>query len=143
MADRTLSENELQQRRDAPRQHGLRSEFAASGDESALTDPQRSRLAELRADLATPDGVQQAMIERAARMVLIAEWGEAWLHDKAKRDGAISAFESKMLQRFFTAQAEARRALESLSKLQGRGDGGPSAGEVLDAVKGRQREQGE
>ena len=38
---------------------------------------------------------------------------------------------------------EARRALESLARVQGRGDGGPSAGDVLDAVRGKADEQGQ
>jgi len=124
--------------------HNLTSDFAVTGNEQALTDPQRTRLAELRADLATPDGVRLAMIERAARMVLIAEWGEAWLHDKAEREGSISAFESKMLQRFFTAQAEARRALEALSRMHGRGDGGvPDYERILETIeKWKRDEQG-
>lgn len=102
-------------------QHGLRGEFARSGgvDDTALSGPQLSRLAVLRADLSTPQGIVDALRERAARMTLIAEWGESWLQAKAESEGATAAFESKMLQRFFTAQAEARRALESLAKAQG------------------------
>ncbi len=100
------------------RQRGL---FARSGavDASALTESDLSRLAVLRADLGTTEGIVAALRERAARMVLIAEWGESWLQDTAAREGATAAFESKMLQRFFTAQAEARRALESLAKMTG------------------------
>jgi hypothetical protein len=137
--DHELTEAELAQRREAPLKHGLRSEFAQTGDERTLTEPQRGRLAELRADLATPDGVRQALIERAARSVLIAEWGESWLRDVAEREGAVKAFTSPMLARLFTAIAEARRGLESLSKMQAKGDGGLSAADVLQAVK---REQG-
>jgi hypothetical protein len=102
-------------------QHGQRSLFARSGgaDDTALSEPQLSRLAVLRADLDTPEGITAALRERAARMVMIAEWGESWLQAKAEAEGPTVAFESKMLARFFTAQAEARRALESLSKMQG------------------------
>lgn len=102
-------------------QHGQRGQFARSGgaDDTALSEPQLSRLAVLRADLSTPEGIVSALRERAARMVMIAEWGESWLQQKAEDEGATAAFESKMLQRFFTAQAEARRALESLAKAQG------------------------
>jgi hypothetical protein len=102
-------------------QHKQRSLFARSGggDDTALTEPELSRLAVLRADLGSVEGITAALRERAARMVLIAEWGESWLQHKAETEGATAAFESKMLQRFFTAQAEARRALESLAKMQG------------------------
>ena len=141
MTDRPLSQAEIEQRRAARFEHGLRSAFAQAGDETALTDPQRSRLVELRAELATSDGVLDALRERAARMVLIAEWGESWLQQKAEADGSVKAFESKMLQRFFTAAAEARRALETLLKAHGKGDGGLTAGDVLQATKGNGREQ--
>jgi hypothetical protein len=117
--------------------HSLTNEFArthgAAGD-TALTDPQRDRLVELRAILETPAGVVDAMRERAARMCLIAEWGESWLQQKAEAEGSISAFESKMLARFFTAQAEARRALQALAGMQGKGDG-LNADDVLEAVR--------
>jgi hypothetical protein len=123
--------------------HGLTNAFARSGgaDDMALTDPQRGRLAELRAELTTSAGVIDALRERAARMVLIAEWGESWLQQKAEDEGGIAAFEAKMLQRFFTAQAEARRSLEALIKAQGRGDGGINADDVLKAI--RNDKQGE
>ncbi len=119
--------------------HGMTSAFARTGDEAALTEPQRGRLAELRAELATPEGVIDAMRERAARVVLIAEWGEAWLQQKAADEGGIAAFEAKMLKRFFTAQAEARRALESLARMQGKGDG-LNAADVLESIRNDKRE---
>ena len=57
--------------------HRLTNAFARSGgaDDAALTDPQRGRLAELRAELATSAGVIDALRERAARMVLICGVG--------------------------------------------------------------------
>ncbi len=121
-------------------EHGLRSDFVRSGgiDDTALTEGQRGRLAELRAELATPEGVIDALRERAARMVLICEWGESWLQQKAEAEGGIAAFEAKMLQRFFTAQAEARRSLEALIKAVGKGDGGINADDVLKGLKGEQ-----
>jgi hypothetical protein len=76
-----------------------------------------------------------ALRERAARMVLICEWGESWLQDKAEREGGIAAFEAKMLQRFFTAQAEARRSLEALIRATGKGDGGINAADVLESIR--------
>lgn len=117
--------------------HSLTNAFARSGgaDDTALTDPQRGRLAELRAELATPEGVIDALRERAARMVLICEWGESWLQDKAEREGGIAAFEAKMLQRFFTAQAEARRSLEVLIRAVGKSDSGIGADDVLKAIR--------
>lgn len=118
-------------------QHGQRSLLArgAGADETALTESQRGRLADLRGQLATSEGVIDALRERAARMVLICEWGESWLQDKAEREGGIAAFEAKMLQRFFTAQAEARRSLEALIKAVGKSDGGINADDVLKAVR--------
>lgn len=130
-----LSEAQIEQRQTAARKHGLQSAFANTGDEAALQPEQRSRLAELRADLATPEGVIDALVERAARMVLIAEWGEAWLRQKAEAEGPVAAFTAPMLGRFFTASAEARRALETLLKVNGQGDGGIDAGRILEAVK--------
>lgn len=117
--------------------HALRSTFARThgADDTHLTEPQRSRLVSLRDELATPEGVIEALRERAARMVLIAEWGESWLQQKAEDEGGIAAFEAKMLQRFFTAQAEARRSLEALIKAQGKGDSGINADDVLKAVR--------
>ncbi len=143
MSHRTHSQAEIEKAKRAAVQSNLSGAFALQGDEKALTDPERSRLAELRAELATSDGVLDALRERAARMVLISEWGEMWLAQQAEESGPVSAFESKMLQRFFTAAAEARRALEVLARLMGRGDGGLSAGDVLDAMKGKRDEQGQ
>jgi hypothetical protein len=122
--------------------HGLRSDFAESGDTSALTQPQRSRLAELRAELATPDGVLEALRERAARMVLLCEWGEAWLQQRAEEAGPVAAFEAKMLQRFVSVAESARRSLEALIRLRGKADGGPGAAEVLRVTKDGSGEQG-
>ena len=133
--DKQLSEAQIIQRREAALKHGLNSGFAQTGDERALSEPQRGRLVELRADLATPDGVRQAMIDRAAQMVLVCEWADDWLTDKAKREGGERAFEAKSMQRYFTAQAEARRALESLIKTFTKGDSGISAADVLQAVR--------
>jgi hypothetical protein len=107
-----------------PITHGLTSDYAKTGDDRALTQAQRSRLVELRQGLQTAAGVREALIERAARLTLIAEWGEEWLREKAERDGAIAAFTAPMLQRFFTASAECRRALEALGKLPAADDGG-------------------
>jgi hypothetical protein len=130
-----MTDTRLEQQRTAALQHGLRSAFAKdSADETMLQPAQRSRLAELRESLATPDGVQAALIERAARMVLIAEWGEEWLREKAEKEGAVAAFTAPMLARLFTASAEARRALETLFKVNGK-DNGLTAADVLEAVK--------
>lgn len=68
-------------------------------------------------------------------MVLICEWGESWLQQKAEDEGGIAAFEAKMLQRFFTAQAEARRSLEVLIRAVGKSDGGIGADDVLKAIR--------
>src|SRR5688572_23911872 len=103
--------------------HGLTSDFAKTHDESTLAVGQRSRLAELRQDLQTPAGVRAALIERAARLTLIAEWGEEWLREKAEKDGAVAAFTAPMLARFFTASAECRRSLSELAKLPSQDDG--------------------
>lgn len=116
-------------------QHGLRSEFAKTGDERALTPEKRARLAELREELSTAEGVRQALIERAARMVLIAEWGEAWLREKAEAEGAVAAFTAPMLGRFFTASAEARRALESLLKTAPAGGADDDARRILEHLE--------
>lgn len=123
----------------AASKHGLASVFARTGDETALQPVQRARLAELREELSTPQGVRDALIERAARMVLVCEWGESWLRQKAEKDGPEAAFTAPMLARFFTAAAEARRALESLSKIHGPGDGaGADAARVLESLKHEQ-----
>jgi len=123
-------------------QHGQRSVFAREGDDRALDAAQRSRLAEIRAVLATPEGVHDALRERTARLLLLAEWGEEWLREVAERDGGAKAFEARMLQRFVSVIESARRHLELLIRLQGKGDGGPGAGDVLDAMRGKRDEQG-
>ena len=143
MADSTLSQAQLQQKRDARWQHGLRSEFAETGDETALTDHQRSRLAELRQQLAEPGGALDILREITAQSVLLVEWGQSYLRDIAEQKGGAAAFEAKVLQRYVSVQESARRHLELLIRLQGRGDGGPSAGDVLDAVRGKADEQGQ
>ena len=121
----------------ANRRHGLHSQFAfGHAGEAVLQPEQRSRLAELRADLATPEGVRLALVERAARLVLVAEWGEAWLRQKAEQDGPVAAFTAPMLGRFFTAAAEARRALVEVAKLYaGGGEDGITAARVLESLK--------
>lgn len=118
-------------------QHGQRGLFARSGakDTSALSESDLSRLAVLRADLGTPEGIEAERRELTAGVLLIVEWGQAWLRHKAETDGPEAAFESPMMTRFFTAIAEARRALESLARMQGRGDGGLSADDVLSAIR--------
>lgn len=120
-----LSAAEVEQRRQANRRHGLQTGYAkGEADEASLAPTERSRLAELRLELASPEGVVDALRERAARAVLIAEWGESWLRQKAETSGPAAAFTSPMLARFFTALAEARRALETLHRLGGPGDRG-------------------
>ena len=118
-----LSQAEREQRRRAPWRHGLRSEFAETGDGATLTDPQRSRLAELRAELATPGGTHDILRDRAARIVLLCEWGESYLRDIAEQKGGAAAFEARMLQRYVSVLESARRHLELLSRLQSKGGG--------------------
>jgi hypothetical protein len=136
--DDKLTEAQLNQRRAAPLKHGLRSEFAETGNEAALTTPQKGRLIELRAQLETPDGVRQAMIDRAAAALILTEWADSWLADLAEREGAVKAFTSPVMGRYYTAHSESRRSLESLAKMQAKGEGGIGADDVL---RGLKREQ--
>lgn len=131
-----LSQAEREQRRRASWRHGLASAFAGGrADEAALTDPQRSRLAELRQQLAEPDGARDILQDRVARIVLLCEWGESYLRDIAEQRGGAAAFEAKMLQRYVSVLESARRHLELLIRLQGKGDGGALDYEKLLEVK--------
>ena len=123
---------------DTDQEHLQRSNFARSGgaDDTALTETQRDRLTAIRAELETPEGMVDALRSKAADLLLVVEWGQAWLQQKAEREGGAAAFESPMLQRWFTAFESSRRAIESLYKMtQRREAGGLSVGEVLDATR--------
>jgi len=120
--------------------HNLTSDFTETGDTSALTQPQRARWVELRAQIAEPDGRIDALTDKAASLALIVEWGQEWLRDRAEHEGAVKAFESPMLARWFTAFESFRRVIESLHRMQGKPDG-LTAADVLDAVKGGGHEQ--
>lgn len=141
---RTITDTEIENRRAAQIQHGQRSDFAETQDPQALTEPQRSRLAELREQLANADGRVDALADKAASLGLIVEWGQAWLREKAEREGPGRAFESPMLTRWFTAFEAFRRAIESLHRITAKGGGGgPDAGDVLDAIRGKREQDGE
>jgi hypothetical protein len=132
----TMSDAAREQRRQASREHGLTTDFAkGTADETTLQPEQRTRLAELREALATPAGAREALVERAARLVLVAEWGEEWLRSKAEAEGAVAAFTSPIMARFFTAAAEARRALVEVAKIHGTSEGGMGAEDVLKALR--------
>jgi hypothetical protein len=118
--------------------HLLRSKFARSGgaDDTALTEPQRDRLAVIRAELETPEGMIESLRDKAASLGLIVEWGQAWLKEKAETEGGPAAFESPMLARWFTSFEAFRRSVETLYKLTTRRDaGGLSIAEVLNATR--------
>jgi hypothetical protein len=68
-------------------QHGQGGQFSRSGgaDDTALTETQHRRLVEIGAQLETPEGMIEALRDKAASLALIVEWGQAWLRDKAER----------------------------------------------------------
>lgn len=116
----------------AAQRHGLEGRFAVMHDETALTEPQRSRLIELRAELETPAGVFDVAIRQAADSELIREWGASWLKDQAQELGHM-VFEHAMLRRYFTAAESARRALLAVSQLHSRSDSGDDYERIIQA----------
>lgn len=123
--------------------HGQRSTFARTGgeDDHALAVDERARLAAIRADLETPGGMVGALRDKAASLGLIVEWGQAWLAEKALKEGGAVAFESPMLKQWFTAFESYRRSIETLYKMTTRREGGLSAADVLTATNGWQQTQ--
>lgn len=114
--------------------HGLSSAFARTGDETALSEPQRSRLIELRAELETPGGVFDVAIRQAADAESIRERGAAYFGELGLEIG-VKAFEHPMMSRYFTAAESARRALLVVAQLHGKSDGGINADDVLNAIR--------
>lgn len=117
--------------------HGLRSTFARTGgeDEHSLTEPQRSRLVELREELSTPEGVEAVALRQAGDAESIREAGAAYFHELGREMG-VKAFGDPMLTRYFTAAESARRSLLVVHQLQHKADGGLSAKAVLAATRG-------
>jgi hypothetical protein len=115
--------------------HGLESRFARTHDETVLTEPQHSRLIELRCELETPAGVLDAAIRQAADAELIREWGAAFLKEQARTVGPV-VFAHPILSRYFTSAESARRALLAVSQLHSRSDsGGINAADVLESIR--------
>ena len=125
-SDATLTPAQLQQRHQAPTKHGLESTYATTGDTSALQTAQRSRLVELRELVQTREGVISLLQERVIRAVAVCEFAEDWLQAESESGkGGAALFALPMMQRYFTAGAEARRALGELIKvIDDEGDGG-------------------
>src|SRR5690606_39247565 len=78
---------------------------------------QRSRLVELRQTVTAPGGARELLQDRVAKAVLVAEWAEAWVQEQVEREGAAKTFEKGMMARYFTAAAEAWRAIADYLKL--------------------------
>jgi hypothetical protein len=119
-------------------EHGMRSEFARSGgvEDAALTTDQRDRLAVIRSELETPEGMIDSLRDKSASLGLVVEWGQAWLQQKAEAEGGPAAFESPMLARWFTSFEAFRRSVETLYKLTTRREaGGISLTDVLNATR--------
>lgn len=114
--------------------HGLRNAFARDGDERALSEPQRSRLVELRAELETPEGVLAVAVRQAADAESIRERGAAYFHELGLEIG-VKAFEHPMMNRYFTAAESSRRALWAVHQMLGKSDGGINAAEVLESIR--------
>ena len=112
------------------RKHGTRSAFATQDDESALLPAELSRLAELRLDVQTSEGVIAQLQERAARSVLICEMAESWIEKQAKDGKAV--LELPIMARLATYQAEARRCLTALVGVMGKSSGQS----ITDLLKG-------
>ena len=137
---RELSAAEIEQRQQAALKHGLESRFTTTHDESALTEPQHSRLIELRHEIETPSGAFDVAIRQAADAELIREWGASWLREQAQSVGPI-VFAHPVLKRYFTAAESARRALLAVSQLQGKSGGGINAADVLKAIHDDQQDK--
>lgn len=128
------NDGQFEQGNTAAQTHGMTGAFAKSGDVTVLTEPQRDRWVEIRGQLATDEGALEALRDKAASLALVVEWGQAWLRDKAEQEGAVKAFESPMLSRWFTAFESFRRAVESLHRMHSKGDGGLTSADVLEAL---------
>ena len=77
-----LSENELKQRQEAPRTHGI-SAFSDRG-EAALTPVRNAYLSELKNRLATDQGRAEYRVDLAAALGTIVEMGFANLQEQAE-----------------------------------------------------------
>lgn len=76
------SERELEQRRQAARKHGIYA--IQQRGEDAMIPPQRGRFAELREQLSDRDGVITAMIDQAAKMLVMVEAAQSYVANQAK-----------------------------------------------------------
>lgn len=128
MADnRKITQKELTQRQDAARSHGFYA-FQARG-EAALDAPQRSRLQEIREQVQDNQGILDAMIERTAAAVMLAELAEAWIRDQAER--GVPFDQMTMLNRISNFQETARRHLLQLSQMIPKDQGAIDITELL------------
>jgi len=124
----TLSDAELEQRRQAARTHGLRA-FEARGERS-LEPGQVNRLQELREMVRDRPGREDLRRELLARTALLVEIGFAHLRQEAEAGADI--WGSNVVKRLGTYLAESRRLLDSFRDETPRGS---SADIIAQAIK--------
>lgn len=130
-----LTNEEIQRRREQPQTHGLRSAYATDGDERSLKPEQRGRLAELKEQLQTREGVMELLQERAAHSLILAEMGMSWVA-KEHQSGINVWKDSGAMARLATFMGEARRTLEALARLQATApDDAHSADAILERAR--------
>lgn len=109
------------------RKHGLSDSFSTNGDLTVLPETQRARLPELREQVQTRAGQIEALQERVVRAIAVAEYAESWMQKRV--DAGDEVFTLPMMARYFTACAEARRAIVELLRFA------PSEGNEVSAAR--------
>jgi hypothetical protein len=131
----TLTEAELEQRRNAARKHGVYA--VREKGEAALDEQGRSYLAELREHVQDREGVLGLLQERAATAVLLADLLTSYVIEEHKAGVPLEEIKSFNVLPAF--QNSAQRALKSLYEAMPKGapDGSEMAKikAVVDASK--------
>jgi hypothetical protein len=115
--------------------HGLGTAYAkGQAGEEVLTMAQRSRTAELRAQLATPDGALELLRERVVKAVAVCEFAEDWLRQQADQGKGPQLFTHHLMSRYLAAAGHATRSLALYYKLASSPGDGVSAAQVLESL---------
>lgn len=106
----SMSQDELQQRQEANRRHGVYA--VQSRGESALRPKQAGRRGELQEILRDKEGIRDVMRERAASAVLIVEIAEGYVAKEAQSGKALDQI--PLMKQLAAFQNSAQRALSAL-----------------------------
>jgi hypothetical protein len=107
---KTLTEADRRQKQQASRTHGLYA--VRDRGEAAMTNPQRSRLQEIKEQLESAEGIRQMMQERTANAILLVELATSYVADEHK--AGIPLDEIKVLKALPAFMNTAHRQIRDL-----------------------------